>query len=145
MVEIQDRRERSESRGVNIQKKTPLGVFKMAGTTRLVLDLLHAHRVSPKKALLLPAQSVRYPDLFTTFTPSVRKSAELANTLLATINSAIKKSHTRWLLLMAGTTRLELATSCVTGIFFLILYIMKILYMLKMLYFQCFLSYLCYI
>ena len=35
MVEIQDRRERSESRGVNIQKKTPLGVFKMAGTTRL--------------------------------------------------------------------------------------------------------------
>ena len=34
MVEIQDRRERSESRGVNIQKKTPLGVFKMAGTTR---------------------------------------------------------------------------------------------------------------
>ena len=37
------------------------------------------------------------------------------NTLLATINSAIKKSHTRWLLLMAGTTRLELATSCVTG------------------------------
>ena len=30
-------------------------------------------------------------------------------------HSAIKKSHTRWLLLMAGTTRLELATSCVTG------------------------------
>ena len=37
MIEIQDRRERSESRGVNIQKKTPLGVFKMAGTTRLEL------------------------------------------------------------------------------------------------------------
>ena len=73
------------------KKKRGLNPLKMAGTTRLVLDLLHAHRVSPKKALLLPAQSVRYPDLFTTFTPSVRKSAELANTLLATINSAIKK------------------------------------------------------
>ena len=43
------------------------------------------------------------------------KSAELAKAILTTINSAIKKSHTRWLLLMAGTTRLELATSCVTG------------------------------
>ena len=31
--EIQDRRKRSESRGVNILKKTPEGVFKMAGTT----------------------------------------------------------------------------------------------------------------
>ena len=45
----------------------------------------------------------------------VRKSAELAKAILTTVNSAIKKSHTRWLLLMAGTTRLELATSCVTG------------------------------
>ena len=43
------------------------------------------------------------------------KSAELAKAILTTFNSAIKKSHTRWLLLMAGTTRLELATSCVTG------------------------------
>ena len=43
------------------------------------------------------------------------KSAELAKAILTTINSAIKKSHTRWLLLMAGPTRLELATFCVTG------------------------------
>ena len=35
------------------------------------------------------------------------KSAELAKAILTTINSAIKKSHTRWLLLMAGTTRLS--------------------------------------
>ena len=34
----------------------------------------------------------------------VRKSAELAKAILTTINSAIKKSHTRWLLLMAGLT-----------------------------------------
>ena len=61
-----------------IKKSHTRWLLLMAGTTRLVLDLLHAHRVSPKKALLLPAQSVRYPDLFTTFTPSVRKSAELA-------------------------------------------------------------------
>lgn len=37
MEEIKDRQERSESRGVNILKKTPEGVFKMAGTTRLEL------------------------------------------------------------------------------------------------------------
>ena len=55
------------------------------------MDLLHAHRVSPKKALLLPAQSVRYPDLFTTFTPFVRKSAELAKCISRQWHSAIKK------------------------------------------------------
>ena len=56
------------------------------------------------------------------------KSAELAKAILTTINSAIKKSHTRWLLLMAGTTRLELATSCVTGQNWHKIYILQILY-----------------
>ena len=46
---------------------------------------------------------------------SVRKSAELAICASCHYHSAIKKSHTRRLFLMAGTTRLELATSCVTG------------------------------
>ena len=55
MVEIQDRRERSESRGVNIQKKTPLGVFKMAGTTRLswIVRNERQFRILPSRSHLL--------------------------------------------------------------------------------------------
>ena len=40
-----------------------------------VLDLLHARRVSPIVLTHKPAQSARYPDLLTSFAPSVRKSA----------------------------------------------------------------------
>ena len=97
----------------------------MAGTTRLVLDFLHARKVSLMNLRFKSAQFPRYPNFATRkwvalqlLLPQaqyVRKSAELAKAILTTINSAIKKSHTRWLLLMAGTTRLELATSCVTG------------------------------
>ena len=41
----------------------------------LVLDLLHARRVSPIVLTHKPAQSARYPDSLTSFAPSVRKSA----------------------------------------------------------------------
>ena len=41
----------------------------------LVLDLLHARRVSPVVLTHKPAQSARYPDSLTSFAPSVRKSA----------------------------------------------------------------------
>ena len=44
-------------------------------TQSLVLDLLHARRVSPVVLAHKPAQSARYPDLLTSFAPSVRKSA----------------------------------------------------------------------
>ena len=64
----------------------------------------------PTKYVKLAILYVKIPD-----TEHLPKSAEIAKAILPTINSAIKKSHTRWLLLMAGTTRLELATSCVTG------------------------------
>ena len=40
-----------------------------------VLDLLHARRVSPVVLTHKLAQSARYPDLLTSFAPSVRKSA----------------------------------------------------------------------
>ena len=41
----------------------------------LVLDLLHARRVSPVVLTHKSAQSARYPDVLTSFAPSVRKSA----------------------------------------------------------------------
>ncbi len=50
-------------------------------TQSLVLDLLHARRVSPVVLAHKPAQSARYPDLLTSFAPSVRKSASHLITL----------------------------------------------------------------
>ena len=77
------------------------------GTDEARLGFAPRSQSFAKVATQQKAQSVRYPDLFALLTPSVRKSAELAKAILTTINSAIKKSHTRWLLLMAGTTRLS--------------------------------------
>ena len=84
----------------------------MAGTTRLVLDYWRFTTFTLRFCFSYEKQhSVK---LFTgtafrslSFTSALPKSAELAKAILTTINSAIKKSHTRWLLLMAGTTRLS--------------------------------------
>ena len=87
----------------------------MAGTTRLILDLLHAHRVSHWRLCrsMLNLFTIRICSLM--LTPSVRKSAELAKNGSHHYHSAIKKEPIKGSFLMAGTTRLELATSCVTG------------------------------
>ncbi len=56
-------------------KATEPASCKFLITQSLVLDLLHARRVSPIVLAHKSAQSARYPDLLTSFAPSVRKSA----------------------------------------------------------------------
>ena len=50
--------------------------FKDVKTLGRVLDLLHAHGVSPIVLTHKSARSVRYPDSLALLTPSVRKSAK---------------------------------------------------------------------
>ena len=92
----------------------------MAGTTRLVLDYWQFTTFVLRFGFSYEKQhSVK---LFTgtafrslSFTSALPKSAELAKAILTTINSAIKKEPIKDSLFMAGLTRLELATFCVTG------------------------------
>ena len=84
----------------------------MAGPTRLswICSTLTEFRLRALRLSRLYLFAIR-----TRYAPSVRKSAELTICVSRHWHSAIKKSRTRRLFLMAGPTRLELATSCVTG------------------------------
>ena len=84
----------------------------MAGPTRLswICSTLTEFRLRALRLSRLYLFAIR-----TRYAPSVRKSAELTICVSRHWHSAIKKSRLVRLFLMAGPTRLELATSCVTG------------------------------
>lgn len=72
-------------------KATEPASCKFLITQSLVLDLLHARRVSPIVLAHKSAQSARYPDLLTSFAPSVRKFAlhTLQNLVRNTYNAMV--------------------------------------------------------
>ena len=79
------------------------------------MDLLRAHRVSPKllrnrRLNLFAIRICSLCSLHSSVNPPNSLNAVLANIILP-----LKKHPKVLILKMAGTTRLELATSCVTG------------------------------
>ena len=105
------------------KKISPTGLilFVNGGNDEAPLGLLAVRKLP--FALFLLREIVTHYSFLTgtafrslTFTPALPKSAELAGSVSHHWHSAIKKKSPDGLFfLMAGTTRLELATSCVTG------------------------------
>ena len=99
---------------INLKKFCLLNFFKFIITLmvnmRLVLDFLHARKVSLLSLWLNSAQFPRYPDLHFVHRPSGNPPNSAIGDFLP-LSQSIKKLHLWWSFFMERETRLELATS----------------------------------